>query len=69
MSKTISMNGATFGCSFVVDGETLATTLNYRREKYMGKVLAYGEITITDLTDGKQIQAYVTSNQPNFVSY
>ena len=35
----------------------------------MGKVLAYGEITITDLTDGKQIQAYVTSNQPNFVSY
>ena len=22
------MNGATFGCSFVVDGETLATTLN-----------------------------------------
>lgn len=35
----------------------------------MGKVLAYGEITITDITDGKQIQAYVTSNQPNFVSY
>lgn len=35
----------------------------------MGKVLAYGEITITDITDGKQIQAYLTSNQPNFVSY
>lgn len=35
----------------------------------MGKVLAYGEITITDITDGKQIQAYLTANQPNFVSF
>lgn len=32
-------------------------------------ILAYGEINIVDLTDGKQIQAYLTSNQPNAVIY
>lgn len=35
----------------------------------MGKTLAYGEISIVDLTDGKQVQAYLTSNQPNIVVY
>lgn len=35
----------------------------------MSKILAYGEISIVDLTDGKQIQAYLTSNHPNVVIY
>lgn len=35
----------------------------------MGRTLCYGEITITDLTDAKKIQAYLTSNQPNVVIY
>ena len=35
----------------------------------MAKMLAYGEITFVDTTDGKQIQAYLSANQPSVVSY
>lgn len=35
----------------------------------MAKMLAYGEITFVDTTDEKQIQAYLSANQPSVVSY
>ena len=35
----------------------------------MGKLKAYGEISIVDLTDSRKLSAYLTSNQPNVVIY
>ena len=35
----------------------------------MGKILAWTEGTFVDLTDGKQIQAYLNYNQPLTIQY